>query len=239
MLASLAISSLSLTSSSFRRSVFVASASVGSWRSPDSAGSRCPAVTRLRRFTANLSAAPGRLACPLRASGWSSLTTPWGFPCCVRFPCAHAAANTPVQRLGVLFAHSTPPYQPSPIWQSGRPTHRPFRGLLGVHSRCGLHTRAVTNSCHANRRLQPLRGLHYCSDRFRLERLPDGPLHPLKSAAFSRRTPQADSGAGARPLLAAPAAPQSLGRALAKVMTIVHGEMAGVAEAAFERNRGH
>ncbi|HEY6290259.1 MAG TPA: hypothetical protein VI455_01680, partial [Terriglobia bacterium] len=27
---------------------------------------------------------------------------------------------------------------------SGRPAHRPFRGLLGVHSRYGLHTRAVT-----------------------------------------------------------------------------------------------
>jgi hypothetical protein len=27
---------------------------------------------------------------------------------------------------------------------SGRPTHRPFRDLLGVHSRYGLHTRAVT-----------------------------------------------------------------------------------------------
>src|SRR4029077_17016506 len=26
----------------------------------------------------------------------------------------------------------------------GRPAHRPFRGLLGVHSRCGLHTGAVT-----------------------------------------------------------------------------------------------
>jgi len=42
------------------------------------------------------------------------------------------------------FAHFTQPYQPSPIWQSGRPAHRPFRGLLGVHSRYGLHTRAVT-----------------------------------------------------------------------------------------------
>jgi hypothetical protein len=30
------------------------------------------------------------------------------------------------------------------IWQSGRPVHRPFRGLLSVHSRYGLHTRAVT-----------------------------------------------------------------------------------------------
>src|SRR5216684_447810 len=42
------------------------------------------------------------------------------------------------------FAHFTQPYQPSPKWQSGRPAHRPFRGLLGVHSRYGLHTRAVT-----------------------------------------------------------------------------------------------
>src|SRR5262249_14205473 len=36
------------------------------------------------------------------------------------------------------------PYQPSPIRVPGRPTHRPFRGLLGVHSRYGLHTRTVT-----------------------------------------------------------------------------------------------
>src|SRR5947208_412671 len=38
----------------------------------------------------------------------------------------------------------TQPYQPSPKGLSGRPAHRPFRGLLGVHSRYGLHTRAVT-----------------------------------------------------------------------------------------------
>ena len=56
--------------------------------------------------TTNLSATPGRPACPSRASGWSSLTTSWGFPCCVRFPCVHAAATTPVQQMGVLFAHS-------------------------------------------------------------------------------------------------------------------------------------
>src|ERR1700738_596702 len=42
------------------------------------------------------------------------------------------------------FAHFTQPCQPSPIWQSGRPAHRPFRGLLGVPSCYGLHTRAVT-----------------------------------------------------------------------------------------------
>src|SRR5262245_34413099 len=42
------------------------------------------------------------------------------------------------------FAHSPQPYQPSPKSLSGRPAHRPFRGLLGVHSRYGLHTCAVT-----------------------------------------------------------------------------------------------
>ena len=42
------------------------------------------------------------------------------------------------------FARFTQPCQPSPIWRSGRPAHCPFRGLLGVHSRYGLHTRAVT-----------------------------------------------------------------------------------------------
>jgi transposase len=41
---------------------------------------------------------------------------------------------------------STQPYQPSPITLSGRPAHRPFRGLLSVHSRCGPHTRAVTDT---------------------------------------------------------------------------------------------
>src|SRR5271165_2428804 len=38
-----------------------------------------------------------------------------------------AAATTPVQRLGVVLAHLTQPYQPSPITLSGRPAHRPFR----------------------------------------------------------------------------------------------------------------
>src|SRR5262245_17242915 len=93
----------------------------------------------------NLSDSPGRPACPSLASGWSSLTTPWGLPCCVRFPCVHAVATTPAQRLGALLRSFSPsPCQPSPIWLSGRPAHCPFRGLLGVHSRYGLHTRAVT-----------------------------------------------------------------------------------------------
>jgi hypothetical protein len=65
---------------------------------------------------------------------WLLLTTPWGFPCCVRFPCVHAVATTPAQRLGSSLSFSQP-YQPSPKGLSGRPAHCPFRGLLSVHSR--------------------------------------------------------------------------------------------------------
>src|SRR6516164_6496038 len=83
------------------------------------------------------------------------------------------------------------PYQPSPKPLSGRPAHRPFRGLLGVHSRCGLHTRAVTKIVTVIRRLQTFRRLHACSGCFRLERSPGGPCTHWKSAALSRRTREA------------------------------------------------
>jgi hypothetical protein len=39
---------------------------------------------------------------PSRASGWSSPTTPRGFPCCVCRPCVHAIATTPAQRRAAL-----------------------------------------------------------------------------------------------------------------------------------------
>ena len=83
------------------------------------------------------------------------------------------------------FAHFAQPCQPSPIWRSGRPAHRPFRGLLGVHSRYGLHTRAVTVYRDSLiRRLQPLRFLHSCSGCFRLERLPGGACTHWKAPPF-------------------------------------------------------
>ena len=43
-------------------------------------------ITRLPRYNEPLRH-PRRPACPSRASGWSSLTTHWGFPCCARSPC--------------------------------------------------------------------------------------------------------------------------------------------------------
>jgi hypothetical protein len=46
--------------------------------------------------------------------------------------------HRPGTAAGLTFAQSAQPYQPSPKGLSGRPAHRPFRGLLGVHSRYGL-----------------------------------------------------------------------------------------------------
>jgi hypothetical protein len=60
--------------------------------------------------TTGLSVTPQRPDLPSRASGWSSPTTPRGFPCCVCLPCVflvymlcvHAVATTPAQRRTVL-----------------------------------------------------------------------------------------------------------------------------------------
>jgi len=58
-----------------------------------------------------------------------------------------------------------------------------------THSRCGLHTRTVT-VCRdrLSEGFRTLRLLHVCSGRFRLERVAGWGLHPLESAALSRRT---------------------------------------------------
>ena len=149
-------------------------------------------ITRLHQYYGPLRHpnAPGlsltgvRLVIPNHAKGLPVLRALPLCTCCRHYP---GAAT------GCLPRSLPQPYQPSPKWQSGRPAHRPFRGLLGVHSRYGLHTRAVTvfRDAH-NRRLQPFRCLHSCSGCFRLERLPGGACTHWKSAAFARRTPRAD-----------------------------------------------
>jgi hypothetical protein len=58
----------------------------------------------------------------------------------VRFPCVHAAATTPAQRLNVFFAHFIQTYQSSPKGLSGRPAHCPFSRL----ARRSLALRACT-----------------------------------------------------------------------------------------------
>jgi len=103
--------------------------------------------------------------------------------CCRHYPGAADGLQTSLK-----LAH---PYQPSPKWVSGRPAHRPFRGLLSVHSRCGLHTRTVTYVT-VIRGLQTFRHLHACPGCFRREQFAGWDLHPLENAAFARRTPVAD-----------------------------------------------
>ena len=131
--------------------------------------------------TTSLSATPQRPALPSRASGWSSRP---------RHGASRVAYVVLVYMLSPLprhsderyhFAQSVSSYQPSPIGLPGRPVHCPFRGLLSVHSRYGLHTRAVTvfrDTLH--RRLQPLRCLHGCSGCFRREHFAGWGLHPLE-----------------------------------------------------------
>src|SRR5216683_4196550 len=97
--------------------------------------------------TTNLSATPRRPACPSRASSWSSLRPRRGASRVAYAFLVYMLSPLPRRSVwAYFFAHFTQPYQPSPKGSSGRPAHCPFRGLLGVHSRYGLHTRAVTNS---------------------------------------------------------------------------------------------
>jgi hypothetical protein len=120
------------------------------------------------------------LIIPDHTSGFPVLRALSLCTCCRHYPGA-ADGRSPRSK----FTH---PCQPSPIPLSGRPAHRPFRGLLGVYSRCGLHTRAVTKFVTAIRGLQTFRHLHACPGCFRLERSPGGACTRWKSAALSRRT---------------------------------------------------
>ncbi len=98
------------------------------------------------------------------------VTTLSGFPCCARSPPCTCHRHYPGTATGCAFRSLPQPFLPSPHGLTGRPVHRPFRGLLSVHSRYGLHTRQVTKCDPLHQRLQPLRCLHDCSDCFRPER---------------------------------------------------------------------
>src|SRR6202171_6428635 len=102
-------------------------------------------ITRLQRYyeplrhlrAPGLSLAGVRLVIADHALRLPVLRTLSLCTCCRHYPGAAA---------GRSLRSCTQPYQPSPISLSGRPARRFFRGLLGVHSRCGLHTRTVTKS---------------------------------------------------------------------------------------------
>jgi len=144
-------------------------------------------ITRLPRYyeplrhptAPGLSLAGVRLAIADHATGLPVLHTLTLCTCCRHYP---GAAT------GVVLRSTPQPYQPSPKGSSGRPARCPFRGLLSVHSRYGLHTREIAYSDPLHRRLQPFRYLHDCSDCFRPERFsrvgfsPTGKAPPLHGA---------------------------------------------------------
>src|SRR5438270_13440341 len=76
------------------------------------------------------------------------------------------------------------------LHRSGLSPHTPCQSP-GALTRVAACTLARSPIVTANRRLQPFRYLHDCSDCFRLERIAGWASHPLESAAFSRRTPGA------------------------------------------------
>src|SRR3954470_4117778 len=70
--------------------------------------------------------------------------------------------------------------------------HIDLFGACSAFTRVAACTLAQSPIVTDSRRLQPFRYLHDCSDCFRLERIAGWGLHPLESAALSRRTPEAD-----------------------------------------------
>src|ERR1035437_67848 len=72
------------------------------------------------------------------------LPTPWGFPCCVRFPCVHAVATTPAQRLGVLLRSFTPAVSAFPEMAVGSACALSFSRL----ARRSLALRPAHSRCH-------------------------------------------------------------------------------------------
>ena len=121
-----------------------------------------------------------------------ALTTPWGFPCCVRFPCVHAVATTPAQRLGVVLRSFTPS-------RVSLPRKGCRVGLrIVLFEACSAFTR-VTACTLA---LSPIRDTlsegfsHFVTSIAAPAAsgwsVAGWDLHPLESAALSRRTPEAD-----------------------------------------------
>ena len=55
----------------------------------------------------------------------------------------HAVAIAPAEPVGVLLRSYSPPMAAFPVQRAGRLPRCPFRGLLSVHSRYGLHTRQI------------------------------------------------------------------------------------------------
>src|SRR3954469_5142636 len=145
-------------------------------------------ITRLQRYYWPLRhpSAPGlsltgvRLIIPDHAVGFPVLRALSLCTCCRQYPGAAAGRNR---------RSSHPAVSAFPDSAVGSACTSTFSRL----ARRSLALRPAHSRGHqvtANRRLQPFRYLHDCSDRFRRERIAGWASHPLESAAFSRRTPK-------------------------------------------------
>ncbi len=128
------------------------------------------------------SVTPQRPDFPSRASGWSSPTTPRGFPCCVCRPCVHAVATTPAQRRAVLPCSIRSVVSAFPDRVAGSACASSFSRF----AQRSLALRPAHSRCHRilwhaySRRLQRLRYLHHCSSSFRREHFAGWAFHPLE-----------------------------------------------------------
>jgi hypothetical protein len=100
-------------------------------------------ITRLQRYYGPLRhpRAPGPSLAGVRLA---ILDHAVGLPVLRALPLCTCRRHYPGAVTGRFVCSLPQSCQPSPQWQAGRPARRLFRGLLGVHSRCGLHTRAAT-----------------------------------------------------------------------------------------------
>ena len=72
-------------------------------------------------------------ACPLRDSGLAPAHHRRGFPCCLRPPLTGLLSPVPRRSRPVRASLASRPLTAFPVTSAGRPPHRLFRGLLGVH----------------------------------------------------------------------------------------------------------
>ena len=64
-----------------------------------------------------------------------------GFPCCCCLSLAHMPPSIPRRNRSVLVSLASRSLPAFPVITAGRLPRYPFRGLLDVHSRCGLRAR--------------------------------------------------------------------------------------------------
>ncbi len=117
------------------------------------------------------------------------LRPPLGLPVLRLLPVACMPSPLPRQDRCDLFARAVPSASAFPVTQAGRLLHYPFRGLLSVHSRYGLHARRIAIATLSTGGFSGfVTSTTAPVATGRNEPVPGRDLHPLWTNAFSRRT---------------------------------------------------